>query len=103
MIMGIGKRKENKMSEYNITFGTDEKTSHGNGYNNMSVDLNMRASGDDVAASILFTIAEGYPEGQFDMNRTHASKSLSIKEAEVLVAKLQDFITKGKSFLEFLK
>ena len=91
------------MSEYKIIFGKEEKEAGNNSYNNMSVDLYLKAGDESISASVLFAISEGYPDGQFDMSRSHASKSLSIAEAELLAAKLTEFAAKAKKFMEFVK
>ena len=96
-----------KMTEHNpdykIIFGKTEKEATDNTYNNMTVSLNLNASESGAHAGISFSIEDGYPEGQFNMNRTHASKGLSIEEARHLVDKLKCFISRGERFLEEYK
>ena len=89
--------------DYKIVFGKTESESSNNTYNNMTVRLGLSANEDGAHAAISVTIEEGYPEGQFDMNRKTTSKSISIEEAKQLVMKLNCFITRGERFLEEYK
>ncbi len=92
-----------KRPDYKIVFGKDERESKGNSYNNMTISLGLSANEDGAHVGISFEIEEGYPEGQFDMNRARASKGISIEEAKQLVNKLNCFIIRGERFLEEYK
>lgn len=88
---------------YKIVFGKQESESEGDSYNNIVVSLNLSANENGAHVGISFNIEEGYPEGQFEMNRSRASKSITIEEAEQLAKKLNCFVSRGKLFLDQYK
>jgi hypothetical protein len=85
--------------DFQIRFGTTEKESPDD-YNNLTVGLILKATGNEVGASVDCIIEKGTPRGQFDTEREHIFYTLSISEVETLIAKLQEFVATGKEFLD---
>ncbi|MFZ2970619.1 MAG: hypothetical protein WA063_05715, partial [Minisyncoccia bacterium] len=61
--------------------------------------INATIKGNKTSVNIDFEIKSGYPDGQFDMDRTSALKTLSLNDAKKLAAKLNEFVIAGERFL----
>ena len=80
-----------KNTEHGIEFSEEHRK--------LNVSLEIDSGRYGTFSKIKFEIDESYSLGQFDIERKNASKSISLKEAEQLIEKLNKFIENGNKFL----